>query len=93
MNAVAIKLIESWCDSAVREIDEYFKWEDAFEFAMVDYENEQYIGLYHMPDGSDIFPMDVPALRKYAGEYMKEQFFEYAEGNAETTLSAGERNR
>lgn len=92
MNPEAIRLIDAWCKLACTDIDRYFKWMDALEFILADYESEKFLGLYLLPDGSQVFPNEVQALRVYAAKTLKHLCLALEQPEEETTLSANERN-
>lgn len=93
MNEEAVRLIDDWCDMAVRVIDGDFKWRDALEFILAEYESDKFMGLYLLPDGSQVFPMDVKVLRAYAADTLQAKYIEAQEPDDEPSMSAAERNR
>lgn len=93
MNEEAVRLIDDWCDRASTEIDGDFKWVDALEFILAEYESDKFMGLYLLPDGSQVFPMEVKVLRAYAADTLQAKFIEAQEPDDEPTRSAAERNK
>lgn len=93
MNEEAVRLIDDWCDKACTEIDGDFKWTDALEFILAEYESEKFMGLYLLPDGSQVFPMEVKVLRVYAADTLQFKFIHASVPDDEPSMSAAERNR